>query len=59
MSEGIIRCSYCGAYALFDKHCFTCRTINPRPTKGNAEMQTTINGGNAIEVLDRRKIGSR
>ena len=53
------RCNSCGEWVVFDRSCSACSTITPQPTKGDAEMQTTINGGNAIEVQDRREIGSR
>jgi ribosomal protein S27E len=53
------RCKSCGEWVVFDRACSTCTTITARPKKGDAEMQTTINGGNAIEVLDGGEIGAR
>ena len=53
------RCKSCGEWIVFDRACSTCTTITAQPKKGDAEMQTTINGGNAIEVLDRGEIGAR
>jgi ribosomal protein S27E len=53
------RCSSCGEWIVFDRPCSACTTITAQPTKGDAEMQTTINGGNAIGFLDRGEIGAR
>jgi hypothetical protein len=40
----INRCIFCGAWGQIDLQCSTCSTIIP-PTKGDAEMQNSINGG--------------
>jgi ribosomal protein S27E len=53
------RCKSCGEWVVFDRACSACSTITARPKKGDAEMQTTINGGNAIKVLDGGEIGAR
>jgi len=53
------RCKSCGEWVVFDRSCSACSTITAQPKKGDAAMQTTINGGNAIEVLDRGEIGAR
>ena len=46
MTEWLVnRCNSCGQWGVIDKPCSACSTLVP-PTKGDAEMQNSINGGN-------------
>jgi ribosomal protein L32 len=44
----ITRCRSCGDWAIFDRACFTCSTLNLRPNERSSEMNALTNGGIAI-----------